>query len=153
MNRKISIKSAMFAATGAACAMGIYSAVSIRLNLIAVASIASTAYVLFVTPLSGSARVSTYMPAHIIGYGIGTGSHYLCCILGLPFSIGSIIAVGIIVFVMAAITGDHPPAAGTALLASINGLIVTEMIGFFAGILLLFLISSLMKLSLGTRNK
>jgi hypothetical protein len=153
MNRKISIKSAIFAATGAACAMGIYSVVSMSFNLIAVASIASTAYVLFVTPLSGSARVSTYMPAHIIGYGIGTGSYFLCCIWGLPFSMGSIIAVGIIVFVMAAITGDHPPAAGTALLASVNGLIVTEMIGFFIGILLLLLISSLIKLSLGTRDK
>lgn len=91
---------------------------------IVIAAIASTAFVVFVTPHS-----TTATPRHVIG------GHFICLAIGSAFSIfdgtsigqsilsvtpilfdlEAALAVGLGIFLMAATDTEHAPAAGTAL--------------------------------------
>jgi len=89
-------------------------------HAILVASIGSTAFILFTMIDSPTARARNAI-----------GSHALCGLIGavcafIPGSIGAdavrgAFAVGISIFVMVVTDTEHPPAAGTALAFALSG--------------------------------
>ena len=87
---------------------------------ILVASVGSTAFILFAMIESPTARARNTV-----------GSHALCALIGglcalLPYAIGAeairgAAAIGLSIFVMVVTDTEHPPAAGTALAFALTG--------------------------------
>lgn len=91
---------------------------------IIIAAIASTAFVLFITPHSPSARPRNVIGGHLLCLGIGSAfSAFATAVVGdglissvpLLFDLGAAGAVGLGFLAMAATDTEHAPAAGTAL--------------------------------------
>lgn len=95
-----------------------------------VAAVASTAFVLFISPHSGSAA-----PRHVVGgHGLavavaapfaffagGISEGAFITGLSLLFGVYAAVAVGLAMLVMAATNTEHAPAAGTALAVVAHG--------------------------------
>ena len=110
-------------ATLAAIALGAVLAIEDSLtNAAIVTAIASSAFIIFMTPASNMAGPRRVMGGHAVGIVIGlTGSLILHDVLGEPYGsslvtdIGAAVGVGVSMLVMAATDTEHPPAAGTVL--------------------------------------
>ncbi len=84
-------------------------------NAVVVSAIGSTAFVLFIMPYSEMAE-----PRHTLGgYGIALATGTLGSIfdptVALQVALGGSLAVGLAIFLMAAMNTEHAPAAGAAL--------------------------------------
>ncbi len=86
-----------------------------------VAAIASTAFVLFVTPSSPMARTRNVIGGHLVALLVGTAASHLPIDTALHFAVEGSLAVGFALFLMAATDTEHGPAAGTALAVVIGG--------------------------------
>ena len=91
---------------------------------ILVAAVASTAFVLFISPHSDTARPRHVLGGHLIALVIGGGLGMVAdsslgraWLADFPalFAVYAAAAVGATMFVMAGTNAEHPPAAGTAL--------------------------------------
>ena len=90
-------------------------------NVVVVASIGSTAFVIFALPKSITAK-----PRNVIGGNlVGLFSGSLCALIPQPVLIVSIIAyslaVGLSIFIMVVTDTEHPPASGLALGIAVTG--------------------------------
>jgi hypothetical protein len=111
---------------------------------IASTAIASTAFVLFISPESASARASHAIGGHawamVVGsllalaVDTGTGSDWITT-APVIFSIYAALGVGLTMFLMAMTNTEHPPAAGTALAIVAHGF-EWELVLFVAGAVL-----------------
>lgn len=87
---------------------------------ILVASVGSTAFVLFATPHHKESGARNVVGSHVIAGLIGSAVAAVPTSAGLePLKWGA--AVGAVIFAMVATDTEHPPAAGTALAFSIQG--------------------------------
>lgn len=97
---------------------------------VVVAAIASTAFVLFISPLSPSAAPRHSIGGHLVAVlvaspmaiiaGTGVGEEWISRIPAI-FAFYAAVGVGITMFLMAATNTEHPPAAGTALAVVAHG--------------------------------
>lgn len=90
-------------------------------HAVVIASIGSTAFIIFTIPRNTTAKPRRVIGGHIIGLLSGS----LCSLIPQPSFTYSIIvyslAVGISIFLMVALDAEHPPASGTALGVAITG--------------------------------
>jgi CBS-domain-containing membrane protein len=108
-------------------------------HVVVIASIASTAFVVFTMP-----RNATAMPRRVIGgHIIGLASGSLVALIPHSGMVPSIIvyalAVGISTCLMVALNFEHPPAAGTALGVAITGFTVEAMVAVITSSIVLSL--------------
>jgi CBS-domain-containing membrane protein len=97
---------------------------------VVVAAIASTAFVLFISPHSPSAMPRHAVGGHLVAVlvaspmaiiaGTGVGEDWIAQIPTI-FALYAALGVGITMFLMAATNTEHPPAAGTALAVVAHG--------------------------------
>lgn len=104
-------------------------------NAVVIASIGSTAFIVFTMPRSITARPGRVIGGHLIGLAAGS----LCALIPQSSMIISVfvysLAVGVSLFLMVALDMEHPPASGTAL--------GVAMTGFSPGIMVAVVTSSL----------
>lgn len=90
-------------------------------NVIIVASMGSTAFVVFAMPRSISARPRSVIGGNLVGLFCGT----LCSLFTIAGELFVLIlyavAVGLSIFIMVVINTEHPPASGLALGVAISG--------------------------------
>ena len=109
-------------------------------NIIIVASMGSSFFVVFAMPKSITARPRNVIGGHLVGYFSGI----LCALIPHPEFISSVIvyslAVGLSIFIMVVIDVEHPPASGTALGAVIAGFESHILVAIVATVILLSLV-------------
>jgi len=105
-------------------------------HVVVVASIGSTAFIIFTMPKNITARPRRVIGGHMVGLFSGS----LCALIQHPSVLTTMVvyalAVGISICLMVALDFEHPPANGTAL-----GIAIT---GFSPGLMLAVLTSSLL---------
>jgi len=104
----------------ASLVIGIALLISGMHHLVIVASIGSTAFIVFMTPQKRIARPKNIIGGHLIGFFSGA----FCAFFVPPHSESVVmyaLAVGISMFFMALTDTRHPPASGTALGIAISG--------------------------------
>lgn len=104
-------------------------------HAVVIASIGSTAFIVFTMPRSITAQPGRVIGGHLVGLVAGS----LCALIPQPSMIISVfvysLAVGISILLMVALDVEHPPASGTAL--------GVAMTGFSPGIMVAVVTSSL----------
>lgn len=97
---------------------------------IIVAAIASTAFILFISPFSTAARPRSVIGSHLIAVVVSTplaliaeSTFGLSVSTAVPYVFGlyAAVGVGLTMFLMASTNTEHPPAAGTALAVVAHG--------------------------------
>ena len=107
-------------------------------HLVIVASIGSTAFIVFMTPQKRIARPKNIIFGHLIGFFAGALCHFLA--YQKPFAIVIYaLAVGTSMFFMALTDTRHPPASGTALGVAISGFSFDVLLCLLIGTLALAL--------------
>ncbi len=90
-------------------------------NVIIVASMGSTAFVVFALPKSVSAHPRGVIGGNIVGLFCGSVSS----LIAVPYELLTLliyaIAVGLSIFIMVVFDTEHPPASGLALGVAISG--------------------------------
>ncbi len=90
-------------------------------NLIVVASIGATAFIVFAMPEDITAKSRNVIGGHLVGFACGS----LCALIPYAGSLSTVLvyslAVGLSILIMVVIDTEHPPAAGTALGVAISG--------------------------------
>ena len=114
-------------------------------QMVLVASLGATAFIVFALPKSIPARGQNVVGGHAVGLLCGA----LCNMLttsGSPYVIVAYaVAVGISMFVMVVIDVEHPPAAGTALGIAIEGAGEGVILAVLTGAVLLALAHHLLR--------
>ena len=88
---------------------------SIASRAVVVGAIASTAFILFISPHSNTATHRHVRGGHLVSIAIALPfALFANSVSGVAFSFYIAIAVGLSMLAMAAINTEHPPAAGTA---------------------------------------
>ncbi|MDP6297179.1 MAG: HPP family protein [Candidatus Marinimicrobia bacterium] len=123
--------------------------ITLILNLqhaVIIASIGSTAFIVFSMPNSIISQPRSIIGGHVIGFSVGV------CFSMFPFSgwlffsgLWYALAVGISFFIMVVTDTEHSPAVGTALGMTIVGYSHKAAIGISLGVIILALISRYMK--------
>jgi CBS-domain-containing membrane protein len=97
-------------------------------HVVVIASIGSTAFIIFAMPRSFTAAPRRVIGGHIIGFSCGS----LFALIPQPTFLTSILvyslAVGTALCLMVALDAEHPPAGGTALGVVISGFSLSVMI-------------------------
>ena len=108
-------------------------------NAVVIASIGSSAFIIFTMPRNISARPRRLIGGHIVG--LITGS--LCALIPHSSTLASIsvfaLAVGISIFLMVALDFEHPPASGTALGVAMTCFSVSVMLAVITSSIVLSL--------------
>ena len=85
-------------------------------KMVVISAMGATAFIVFAMPTAASAQTRNVIGGHLVGLASGTIFYFAT----LPYFIEYPLAVGIAIFVMAALDVEHPPAAATALAVVIN---------------------------------
>ena len=101
-------------------------------NLLIVASLGSTIFVVLAIPSSKSARAKNVLAGHFIGLSVGS----LSSLITIPV-MPAIIAVGITMLLMILTKTAHAPATGTALALSGSAIISFQLASGFLIVLVL----------------
>jgi len=114
-------------------------------NVVVVASIGSTAFVIFALPKSITAK-----PRNVIGGNlVGLVSGSVCALIPQPIYMASVIAfalaVGLSIFIMVVTDTEHPPASGLALGVAITGFTWNVGIAVITAAIVLSLVHHLCK--------
>ena len=131
----------------------IYASISIFIltlilndNPVLIASIGSTAFIVFTMPKSITSQPKRIIGGHLSGFIIGS------CFYVFPFSdyiffaaIWHSLSVGITVFIMVVFDLEHPPAAGTALGMTLVGYNSSSSFAILICVILLGFISYVAK--------
>ena len=106
-------------------------------NMVAVASIGASAFIIFTMPNSRTAQSKNIMGGYVIGLISGTIFSFVPGNLFFARIIVYSLAVGFSIFLMVITDTEHPPASGIALSIAINGFTVeTEIIVLFSAVAL-----------------
>lgn len=81
-----------------------------------ISAMAATLFIVFVMPTTVYAQTRNIVGGHLVGLASGAIFYFT----DLPYFLEYPLAVGIAIFLMAALDVEHPPAAGTALAVVIN---------------------------------
>jgi len=90
-------------------------------NIVVVASIGSTAFIVFTMPREITAGTRSVIGGHLVGFCCGTLSALIPASYYFPPALGYSFAVGLSILIMVVTDTEHPPAAGTALGVAISG--------------------------------
>lgn len=108
-------------------------------HAVVIASIGSTAFIVFTMPRSITAAPRRVIGGHLIGLVSGS----LCALIPQPTILLSVIvyslAVGLSILLMVSLDAEHPPAAGTALGVAISGFSPSVAIAVFTSSIVLSL--------------
>lgn len=116
---------------------------------VVVAAIASTAFVLFISPFSPSATTQHAFGGHLVAIVVATPMAILAdtsigteWVVKIPaiFAFYAALCVGISMFFMAVTNTEHPPAAGTALAIIAHGFDWRLIVFIGSAVLILLLI-------------
>ena len=118
VNAKAYLFQCLLAAGTLAAILSIVDAVD---RAVIVAAIASSAFIIFVTPHNPMARPRHVIGGHLVALLVGTAATFMHIDSALHFAIEGSVAVGVSLFMMAATDTEHGPAAGTALAVVIGG--------------------------------
>lgn len=86
-------------------------------KLVLISTIGATTFIVFMTPMSKSAKTKNIIISHLIGLAVGTCFYYTT----LPYFVEYPSAIGGTILVMVILGIRHAPAAGTALAVTMNG--------------------------------
>ena len=114
-------------------------------NLLVAASLAATAFTIFIMPHNITASMRNVLGGHIIGIVFGSLFAIITTESGLGQDLLYALAVGCSTFVMAITNTEHPPAAGTTLGVVIAGFSLRLIIGIAMGIGILTVVHWLLK--------
>lgn len=116
-----------------------------RQNLVVVASLAATAFTIFIIPHSITASPRNVIGGHIIGIIFGSLFALISVKSGLEKDVIYALAVGCATLMMAITNMEHPPAAGTTLGVVIAGYSLPVIMGIIVGITILTIVHWLLK--------
>jgi len=105
-------------------------------NVVVIASIGATAFIVFTMPKNITAQPRRVIGGHIIGLISGLLTAPIPHHMGISCVLVYSLAVGISIFLMVALDFEHPPASGTAL-----GVVMT---GFSLNVIIAVLTSSIL---------
>ena len=110
-------------------------------QVVIIASIGSTAFIVFAMPNSIAARPVNIIGGQLVGFACG----YLCGLIPhessfLAAAVIYSLAVGLSIFIMVVTDTEHPPASGTALGVAISGFSPKVLIALIASVLALSLV-------------
>ena len=112
---------------------------------ILVAALGSTAFILFITPHSESARPRHALGGHLVALGVGALLGVVVSSqTGLHLGIEAALAVGLSMFMMAATDTEHAPAAGTAMAVSVQDFTWDLALLLIASVLVLVIVHRLL---------
>ena len=118
-------------------------------NLLIVASLGSTAFIVFAMPKSLTAQPRNVIGGQISGLGCGALAALLVSMLAEQSPSGQAalysLAVGLSIFIMVVSDTEHPPASGTALGIAIRGVSIKATIAVVVGAVLLSLVHQLVR--------
>ena len=110
-----------------------------------IASIGSTAFIVFAMPNSVAAKPVNIIGGQLVGFACG----YLCAQIPheslLAPAIVYSLAVGLSIFIMVVTDTEHPPASGTALGVAISGFSPKVLIALIASVIALSLVHHFFK--------
>ncbi|RLG91278.1 HPP family protein [Candidatus Bathyarchaeota archaeon] len=114
-------------------------------HIVVIASIGSTAFIVFAMPKSITAKPRRVIGGHLIGFFSGS----LCAMIPHSSFLWSVVvyslAVGLSVFLMTIADAEHPPASGTALGIVISGFSLGIAYSLVISIVMLSLFHQLFK--------
>ena len=130
-----------------------YAAISIFIitfllynNPVVIASIGSTAFIVFSMPNNITAQPRRIFGGHLVGFFVGS------CFAVFPFmhvtfftALWYSLSVGITLFIMVVMDFEHPPAAGTALGMTLVGYTSSSAVAIIISVLILAFISYVAK--------
>jgi len=114
-------------------------------NLLVVASLAATAFTIFIMPHNITASMRNVVGGHVIGIVFGSLFAIITMESGLGQDLLYALAVGCSTFVMAITNTEHPPAAGTTLGVVIAGFSLRLIMGIAIGIGILTVVHWILK--------
>ncbi len=114
-------------------------------NIVVVASIGSTAFIVFSMPREVTAKARNVIGGHLVGFACGSLSALIPVSYHFPPALTLSIAVGLSILIMVVTDTEHPPAAGTALGLAISGFSTEALISLFISVLTLSLIHHFFK--------
>jgi CBS-domain-containing membrane protein len=116
-------------------------------NLLIVASLGSTAFIVFAMPRSLTAQPRNVIGGQLSGLGCGALASALVSLLAAHSLVGQAgiysLCIGLSIFVMVVSDTEHPPASGTALGIAIRGVSLNATLAVVAGAILLSLVHQL----------
>jgi len=115
------------------------------LNLAVVASLAATAFTVFMMPGCIVASTRNVIGGQVIGLFFGSLFALIPCDPGLVQDLLCALAVGSSMFVMSITNTEHPPAAGTALGVAVAGFSFKLVLGILLGVIILSIIHRLLR--------
>jgi CBS-domain-containing membrane protein len=114
-------------------------------NAIIIASIGSTAFIIFAMPNSVTAKPRNVIGGQLVGFFSGA----LCSLIPHSLFWQEItvytLAVGLSIFIMVIIDTEHAPASGTALGVAITGFSLSALIGLLSSVIVLSLVHHFFK--------
>lgn len=114
-------------------------------HAVIIASIGSTAFIIFAMPKNITAEPRRVIGGHLVGLLSGS----LCAFIPQPSVLSSIIvyslAVAISIFLMVATDTEHPPASGTALGVAMTGFSLNVAIAILTSTITLSLVRHFLK--------
>ena len=114
-------------------------------QVVIIASIGSTAFIVFAMPNSIAARPVNIIGGQLVGFACG----YLCGLIPhesfLAAAVIYSLAVGLSIFIMVVTDTEHPPASGTALGVAISGFSPKVLIALIASAVALSLVHHFFK--------
>ena len=130
-----------------------YAAISIFIitfilynNPVVIASIGSTAFIVFSMPNSITAQPRRIIGGHLVGFFVGS------CFAIFPFmhvtlftALWYALSVGITLFIMVVMDFEHPPAAGTALGMTLVGYTSSSAVAIIISVFILAFIGYVAK--------
>lgn len=109
-------------------------------NAVIIASIGSTAFIVFAMPKNITARGRNVIGGHLVGIICGS----LSALIPHPSFFHSIViyslAVGLSIFIMVITDTEHPPASGTALGVAITGFSLSVTVAVITSVVILSLV-------------
>ncbi len=114
-------------------------------NLVVAASLAATAFTVFVMPSSVTASSRSIVGGHLVGLAFGSLFALLPQEGGLAQDVSYALAVGCSMLAMSITNTEHPPAAGTALGVVIAGVSLRVVLGVIVGVAILAVIHRLLR--------
>ncbi len=97
-------------------------------HAVVIASIGSTAFIVFTMPSNMTAAPRRVIGGHIIGFICGSAFAFIPHPTALATILIYSLAVGMTIFLMVALDVEHPPAGGTALGVTITGFSTSVMV-------------------------
>ncbi|OGO23378.1 MAG: hypothetical protein A2144_01035 [Chloroflexi bacterium RBG_16_50_9] len=110
-----------------------------------VASIGSTAFIVFTMPTSLTAKSRRVIGGHITGLLCGILGAFILSQWVIPMILVYSVTVGLSIFLMVALDFEHPPASGTALGVAISGFSFKILIAILTSAAILSLAHHYMK--------